>query len=231
MMVSTTPAFLLLLLLPLSLQGLLRWVGFPRSQIDNIVNFFKYKSLRQSELNNQVVFPRFKKGWLNQPFFNLGKIEQIWKNVYRFLKKIRNKAKLVALKRDFRHGELMMKCNANIFILFWINDQYSSRRTEYRLFHTRIYHQVRWQRTWTAQQTSPKEVLDFDKDSNLMVKQHQEMSWGAEGLSLRAVLCDLRFLLKERDFSEFKIGTLSSLFWSDQFSDDTKCYFLFAMNT
>ena len=58
--------------------------------------------------------------------------------------------------------------------------------TIYRLFHTRIYHQVRWQRTWTAQQTSPKEVLDFDKDSNLMVKQHQEMSWGAEGLSLRA---------------------------------------------
>ena len=45
------------------------------------------------------------------------------------------------------------------------------------------------------------------------------------------VLCDSQFLLKERDFSEFKIGTLSSLFWSDQFSDDTKCYFLFAMNT
>ena len=67
-------------------------------------------------------------------------------------------------KRDFRHGELMMKCIANVFILFWINDhfcQYYSRRTEYRLFHTRIYRQVRWQRTWSAQQTSPKQVLDF----------------------------------------------------------------------
>ena len=62
-----------------------------------------------------------------------------------------------------------------------------------------------------------------------MVKQHQEMSWGAEGVSVQ-VLCDSQFLLKERDFSDFKIGILLSLFRSDQFSDNTKCYFLFAMN-
>ena len=68
MMVSTTPEFLLLLLLPLSLQ---RWVGFPRSQL-TILWPFLYKSLRQSELNKQVVFPRFKKSWLNQLFLKLG---------------------------------------------------------------------------------------------------------------------------------------------------------------
>ena len=130
-MVSSTPAFLLLLLLPLSLQGLLRWVGFSRSQIDKIVTFFFlfffYKTRRQSELNNQ-------------PFLNLRKSSTKYLSTFRDFLLIRNKAKLVEHKRDFRHGELMMKCIANVFILFWINDhfcQYYSRRTEYRLFHTR----------------------------------------------------------------------------------------------
>ena len=46
-----------------------------------------------------------------------------------------------------------------------------------------------------------------------MVKQHQEMSWGAEGVSVQ-VLCDSQFLLKERDLGS------SGLLWMIWFQND-----------